>query len=160
MQIIEYEEKYLDDVKELLVELEQYIVEIDEDKLDRLHPDYKDKMAVLDLKEVKENEEKCFLAVENNKAIGLIMGIIRKYDEFDYLDYKCPKTGEVTELVVSKNSRSNGIGNLLLNKMEDYFKSKNCEYIVIDVFAYNSSAINFYNKNGYHPRMMVDIKKI
>ena len=98
MQIIEYEEKYLDDVKELLVELEQYIVEIDEDKLDRLHPDYKDKMAVLDLKEVKENEGKCFLSVEKNKAIGLIMGIIRKYDEFDYLDYKCPKMGIVTEL--------------------------------------------------------------
>ena len=77
MQIIEYEEKYLDDVKKLLVELEQYIVEIDEDKLDRLHPDYKDKMAVLDLKEVKENEGKCFLAVENNKAIGLIMGIMK-----------------------------------------------------------------------------------
>ncbi len=32
--IIEYEEKYLDDVRDLLVELEEYIVSIDKDNLD------------------------------------------------------------------------------------------------------------------------------
>ena len=37
MQIIEYEEKYLEDVKDLLVELEEYILTIDEDNLDQLH---------------------------------------------------------------------------------------------------------------------------
>lgn len=31
MQIVEYENKYLEDVKELLVELEEYIVSIDKD---------------------------------------------------------------------------------------------------------------------------------
>lgn len=30
MKIIEYDEKYLDDVKDLLVELEEYILAIDE----------------------------------------------------------------------------------------------------------------------------------
>lgn len=34
MKIIEYEDKYLEDVKDLLVELEEYIVSIDKDKLD------------------------------------------------------------------------------------------------------------------------------
>ena len=34
MKIIEYEEKYLEDVKNLLLELEEYIVSIDEDNLD------------------------------------------------------------------------------------------------------------------------------
>ena len=32
--IIEYENKYLEDVRDLLVELEEYIVSIDEDNLD------------------------------------------------------------------------------------------------------------------------------
>ena len=41
MKIIEYEEKYLNDVKNLLVELEEYILSIDEDNLDQLHPEYK-----------------------------------------------------------------------------------------------------------------------
>ena len=160
MQIIEYEEKYLDDVKDLLVELEEYILSIDEDNLDQLHPDYRDKMALLDLQEVNENNGKCYLAIENDKAVGLIMGIIKKFDENDYLDYKCPKEGEITELIVTSKIRSNGVGQELINKMEEYFKSVGCEYILVDVFAYNKKGISFYDKQGYHSRMYTEIKKI
>lgn len=160
MKIIEYEDKYLEDVKDLLVELEQYIVSIDKDNLDQLHPEYREKMAILDLEEVKNNNGKCYIAVENDKAVGLIMGCIFSYNEYDYLDYKCPKRGEITELIVSNNVRSKGIGNMLMNKIEEYFKSLGCEYILVDVFAYNDDAINFYDKNGYHSRMYTNIKKI
>ncbi len=160
MKIIEYKEKYLEDVKDLLVELEEYILTIDKDNLDQLHPEYRDKMALLDLKKLKENNGKCFLAVENNKAVGVIMGIVGTYDKYDYLDYKCPKRGEITELIISKNVRSKGIGQMLMQKMEDYFRSIDCEYIVIDVFAYNELAINFYKKQGYHTRGLIDIKKL
>ncbi len=160
MQIIEYEDKYLEDVKDLLVELEEYILTVDKDELDQLHPEYREKMALLDLEEVKENDGKCFLAIENDKAIGLIMGTIIKYDEYDYLDYKCPKEGEITELIVTSKIRSKGVGQALMNKMEEYFKSVGCEYILVDVFAYNENGIKFYDKQGYHPRMHVGIKKI
>ena len=160
MKIIEYDDKYLEDVRDLLVELEEYILTIDEDELDQLHPEYREKMALLDLQEVNENDGKCYLAIENDKAIGLIMGIIIKFDEYDYLDYKCPKEGEITELIVTSNTRNNGVGQLLMEKMEEYFKSVGCEYILVDVFAYNKNGINFYDKQGYHPRMHTGIKKI
>ena len=160
MKIIEYEEKYLEDVKDLLVELEEYIISIDKDNLDQLHQDYREKMAILDLEEVNENNGKCYLAIEDDKAIGLIMGIIPPYEEFDYLDYKCPKRGEITELIVTKKVRSNGVGKALMNKMEEYFKNLGCEYIHVDVFAYNESGINFYKKDGYHTRMENMIKKV
>ena len=160
MKIIEYEEKYLENVKDLLVKLEEYIISINKDNLDRIHPDYRNLMAIKYLNEVKENEGKCYLAVENNDVIGLIMGIIPSYDKYDYLDYKCPKRGIITELVVSKNNRSNGVGTKLIRKLEDYFKSKSCEYVLVDVFAYNDIGNNFYNKNGYHNRMYTSIKKI
>ncbi len=160
MEIIEYEEKYLEDVKDLLVELEEYIISIDKDKLDRLHPEYREKMAVLDLDEVKNNNGKCYLAIQNGKAIGVIMGILGTYEEYDYLDYKCPRRGEVTELIVTKKIRSNGVGQKLMEKMEEYFRSIDCEYVVIDVFAYNDIGINFYNKLGYHTRGLLDIKKL
>lgn len=160
MQIIEYEDKYLEDVRDLLVELEEYILTVDKDELDQLHPEYREKMALLDLEEVNENYGKCFLAIENDKAIGLIMGTIIKYDEYDYLDYKCPKEGEITELIVTSKIRSKGVGQALMNKMEEYFKSVGCEYILVDVFAYNENGIKFYDKQGYHPRMHVGIKKI
>ena len=135
MQIIEYEDKYLEDVKDLLTELEEYILSIDKDNLDRLHPGYHDKMAILDLEEVQNYQGKCYLAIEDDKAIGLIMGTIPKYDEYDYLDYKCPKRGRITELIVTSKIRSNGVGQALMNKIEEYFKSFGCEYILVDVFA-------------------------
>lgn len=158
--IIEYEEKYLDDVRDLLVELEEYIISIDKDNLDVIHPDYKEKMAIVDLEELGENNGKCYLYVVDNKALALIMGCVRPYDKYDYLDYKCPKTGIITELIVSKNLRSTGIGQKMIDEMEKYFKSIGCEYILVDVFAYNEKAINFYSKKDYHSRMHTMIKKI
>ena len=117
-------------------------------------------MAFLDLEEVNKNNGKCYLTVENNKAIGLIMGCIFPYDEYDYLDNKCPKRGEITELIVTSKIRSKGIGQELINKMEEYFKSVGCEYVIVDVFAYNDIGKNFYNKKDYHARMETMIKKI
>ena len=86
MRIIVYEDKYLEDVRNLLTELEKYIVSIDEDGLDQVHPEYHEKMALVDLNEVKNNSGMCYLAIEDDKAIGLIMGTIPPYDEYDYFN--------------------------------------------------------------------------
>ena len=52
----------------------------------------------------------------------------------------------ITELIVTSKIRSKGVGQALMDKMEEYFKFNNCEYVLVDVFAYNENAINFYNK--------------
>ncbi len=160
MKIVEYEDKYLEDVRDLLVELEEYLISIDEDHLDQIHEEYREKMALVDLKDVNDNNGKCYLAIDDNKAIGLIMGTIPPYDEYDYLDYKCPKRGRIIELIVTSKVRSKGIGQALIDKMEEYFKSVGCEYVLVDVFGYNDNALKFYFKKGYHARMLTTIKKL
>ena len=160
MEIIEYKKKYLNDVRDLLTELEKYIVSIDKDDLDQVDQEYHKKMAILDLLEVKKNKGKCYLAIEEDTVVGLIMGTIPPYDKYDYLDYKCPKRGEITELIVSSKVRNKGVGKALMERLEEYFKSCGGEYVLVDVFAYNENAIKFYDKMGYHPRMYTDIKKI
>ncbi len=160
IKITEYEEKYLEDVKDLFVELEEYLVSIDQDNLDRVHDDYREIYTKIALNEFKEEDGKCYLAIQNDKAIGLIIGTIPKYDKYDYLDYKCPKRGCITELIVTSKVRSNGIGQKLIDTLEDYFKSVGCEYVIVDIFAYNDSAMKFYFKKGFHPRMVTGIKKI
>lgn len=45
MSIIEYSDKYLEDVKYSLVELEEYILSIDKDNLYQLHLDYREKCS-------------------------------------------------------------------------------------------------------------------
>ena len=87
------------------------------------------------------------------------MNII-EYEEYDYLDYICPKRWIIKELIVTAKIRNKGVGQLLINKMEEYFKSVGCEYVLVDVFAYNQKAITFYNKKNYHSRMIVEIKKL
>jgi GNAT superfamily N-acetyltransferase len=160
MEIIEYEDKYLEDVRDLLTELEEYLVSIDKDDLDHVHPEYHEKMALVSLENVKDHDGKCYLAVEDGKAIGLIIGTIPPYDEYDYLDYKCPKRGVIDELIVTSKVRSTGVGKELMKTLEDYFISKGCEYVLVDIFAYNENAINFYGRRGYHNRMHVGIKKL
>ncbi len=160
MKYMEYDKHYESDVKNLILELQNYIVGIDEDKLNILTDKYKDEAFNKTIVEIKENQGKIFIAVEKNKCVGFVAGIIHKYEKFDYLDYKCPKKGEITELIVTNNLESKGIGSELISLMENYFKSENCEYISLDVFSYNSNAIKFYTKKNYHSRLISMIKKI
>ncbi len=159
MEIIEYETKYDNDIKNLLEELQEYIVSLDPYHFNIMKDDYKDKIYLKDMEEVNNNKGKIYLAQEDNKIIGLIMGVIREpVIEFDY--ERLNKMGDVIELIVTKNIRSKGVGHQLLSKMEEYFKNEDCCTINIDVFGYNDIGKNFYMKNGYHTRMMTVSKRI
>lgn len=159
LEIINYSNKYNESIKDLLVELQEYIAEIDKEKYNILTNEYREKYFKKTMDEVNKYEGKIFLAIENEKIIGLIVGLINNEEETTY-DFKTPKRGRVTELVVSKECRSNGIGKQLLDKMEKYFKEVGCKGVLIDVFAYNENAQKFYYKNGYFNRNVEVMKKI
>lgn len=159
MEIINYSNKYNESIKDLLVELQEYISALDREKYNILTNNYREKYFEKTMNEVNKYEGKIFLAIDNEKVIGLIIGLINNEEENTY-DFKAPKRGRITELVVSKECRSNGIGKQLLNKMEIYFKEVGCQGVLIDVFAYNENAQNFYYKNGYFNRNIEVMKKI
>ena len=151
--IFEYEEKYAEEVKDLLVELQEHIVNIDKEKYNKITPPYRELYFSKTLDEVKKYDGKIFLYKENDHIVGLIVGIMNLNAEETY-DFKAPKRGRISELVVSKNCRSKGIGKKLLNAMEEYLKAFGCQDILIEVFGYNELAIKFYEKMGYHTRMV------
>jgi len=68
MNVIEYDGGFLEDAKDLLVELEEYILNIDKDNLEQLHAWYWDKIAILDLAEANNNLYKCHLTIDNSKV--------------------------------------------------------------------------------------------
>lgn len=160
MEIEELKEMYFKNVKDLLMELQEYIIEIDNFKLNVLAKDYREKYFEYMLKDCKNNQGKVFVAVNGNKVVGMIAGFVQRYEERDKLDYACPKKGVVAELIVNKSARCDGVGSKLLNEMEVYFKSINCEYCQIDVFAPNEDAKTFYCKKGYKDRMITLFKKL
>lgn len=155
--VIEYDKKYDEDIKDLLVELQNYIVDMDKEKYNIISDEYREKYFEKTIEEVEKNNGKILLYLENNKVVGLIVGIINNEETLEY-DFKAPKRGRITELIVSKNIRSKGIGSVLLEEMTKYLKDNNCKDILIEVFGYNENAIKFYEKNGYHTRLIDMIK--
>ena len=160
MEIIELNSSFFEDFKDLLVELQKYVVSIDKFKLNKLSPDYREKYFEKTLKEVEENEGKIFIAVEDGKAVGAVCGFMERYSVEDELDFTCPKRGVISELVVSESCRAGGVGKSLVAKMEEFLISCGAEFILLDVFAYNENAKIFYSKRGYEERMITLIKRV
>ena len=160
MKIIEYDSIYDEQIKDLLVDLQNYLIDIDDWHTQILPNNYRDDYFEMDLELINKQDGKIFLAIENDKIIGLVLGVVNLNDEIDKLTNDCAKTGNVLELIVKNSSRGHGIGKSLLNEIETYFKNINCKRINIEVFGPNKSALNFYLKNDYTIRDYIVSKKI
>ena len=151
--IVEYDSKYDEDIKDLLVQLQQHLADIDKEKYNIVGDRYREKYFEKTLEEVKKCSGKILLYKDNDKIVGLIVGLINN-DETKRYDFKAPKRGRITELIVDKEYRGKQIGKQLLNEMKKYLKSIGCDKILIAVFGYNEGAIKFYKDNGFHVRML------
>ena len=158
--IIEYDMQYDEQIKDLLVELQNYLIDIDDWHTQVMLPEYRENSFKMDMKQIEKQNGKIYLAIENDIVIGLIMGVVEVKDEIDKLTNDCAKTGSVIELIVKNNIRGNGIGKSLLEKIEEYFKSINYKRINIEVFGPNKKGLNFYKKNDYITRDIIVSKRI
>jgi ribosomal protein S18 acetylase RimI-like enzyme len=151
--IIDYDSKYDEEIKDLLVELQEYLSNLDKEGFNIVGKDYREEYFLKTMDEVKSNEGKILLYKVDGKIVGLAVGIVNN-EPLDRCDFKVPKRGRVTELIVKKEYRGKKIGSKLLGEIKSYLKSIGCEKILIAVFGYNEGAIKFYKENGYHMRMM------
>ena len=158
--IVEYDSKFDEQIKDLLVELQNYLIDIDNWHTQIMLPEYREKYFKMDMEKVKNQDGKIYLEIENNTVNGLIIGVVEEKDDIDKLTNDCAKTGSVIELIVKNNIRGNGIGKNLLEKLEEYFKSINCKRINIEVFGPNKKGLNFYEKNDYVVRDYIVSKEI
>lgn len=55
----------------------------------------------------------------------------------------------ITELVITENQRSKGIGRLLINQLTDIAKDKKISKIGLTATYDNTGAMNFYSNNGF-----------
>lgn len=149
MMLLEYTEEYRDSTTQLLVELQEYIVSIDEGDVQTLTQRYREEYLNYTLAGIRKYNGKLYLAMEDGKPVGLIAGIIEPKDEVDTLTNRCPMRGKVTELVISYHYRHKGLGKALFEKLETYFAEKGCEFIAVDVYGPNQEAKAFYKSLGY-----------
>ncbi len=159
MVIVSYDNKYEENLKNLLVELQEYIVSIDREEFNRAEEEFREKYFSKIMEDVNKYEGKIFLALENDIVVGAIIGVINN-DEIDNYDFKAPKRGRVIDLVVANDYQGMGIGKKLLQSMENHFKDVGCRGVLLDVFAYNDKAYKFYEKYGYFNRTIQMMKNI
>lgn len=160
MEIVEYEARFEEAVKDLLVTLQAYLVEIDPEKIQVLPGCYREHYFRFTMDSIAAQEGRLLLAVRHGKAVGLIAGVIETKDDADRLTNRCPKRGRITELVVEPSARGSGAGKALLREMEACLRRMGCAYIAIDVFGPNRNALEFYRRNGYEIRNVEVMKKV
>lgn len=160
MKIVEFNKSHSEQVKDLLVQLQEYIVSLDKNKLNIITPQYREMYFKKTLNEIRKNKGKMFVALSNENVVGMVCGYLATYDKWDKIDYVCPKKGVITELVVDKNLRGGGVGKQLMQQMEDYFKGVGCEFVLLQVFAPNINGKKFYDKLGYEDSLINMLKKL
>ncbi len=99
------------------------------------------------------------IAEDEGKMIGCIIGVIDRV-ETDNLERYPSINGKIKELIVLPEYRGQNVGNELMQRIEQYFTSKNCDVSTIECFAPNEDAYRFYKKLNYMDRDHILIKSI
>ncbi|MBE6692250.1 MAG: GNAT family N-acetyltransferase [Ruminococcaceae bacterium] len=110
-----------------------------------MFPDLISKYTVeeLELRFLNDNHG-VFVAVNDNRVLGYVFcDIIKEGNGF---------TLYVDDLCVSPRARKNGIGHMLMDKAVEYGRKSNCSQLMLNVWEFNSSAVDFYEKYGLTTR--------
>lgn len=159
VKIIEFKEEYTEAAKDLLVELQSHIARLDKRGVIIVTDSFRDGYFNLVSEDVKKQNGKIFIALTDGSAIGLAICKIFQGGGEAEVSSTCPKTGFISDLVVTENLRGRGIGSLLLKRCEEYFKGCGCEYTQLEVFAPNTRAFELYKKSGFEPLCIYMSKK-
>ena len=95
------------------------------------------------LKTILEHPDNCiYVATVNGKVIGWIHGFYSMRVESDFFV-------EIGGLVVRENSRKNGIGKLLVDKLIEWTELKNCRKVRVRCNVIITESHKFYEKIGF-----------
>ena len=84
---------------------------------------------------------KCFVAEKENSIVGIALIYYR------FSTWK-GKTIHIEDLIVTKNFRNKGVGNLLFERVINYANEMKVKRVSWEVLDWNINAIDFYKKKG------------
>ncbi|MDP6561479.1 MAG: GNAT family N-acetyltransferase [Candidatus Peribacteraceae bacterium] len=105
----------------------------------------------------RKKKEMIYIAEESGVVLGCITGIIHTISD-DHLERYPSKDGVIQEVFIHPDYRKQGVGAMLIQKMEEYFWSQDCSTVKLDCFAKNQKAHAFYKKLGYEDRRIIMLK--
>lgn len=114
MNIIPYSNEK-QQVVNLLIELQEYLVSVDDEKVQTIDDEYGEKYFTYLQGLVKNHDGIILLAVSGSEVVGFIAGYIEPKDEEDIITNRCPKRGIISDLAVTASCRGSGVGKDLMN---------------------------------------------
>ena len=105
---------------------------------------------------VENKNNVVFVAKDSNKFIGFIK--ITKLSRPPV--YAIKTIGEITDLFVLSEHRTNGIGRDLVQKAFDWFKSNELDLVWLRVHSPNLRGNSFWKKFGFEEYMVERIKRL
>lgn len=133
-------------------ELQDFLVSVDDLKRGRRMPEYGESYTERTLQNVSKSNGVFYVAEAEGRIVGLVVGIMPEQTEEQLLEQVPLKRGVVLELVVEDRFRGKGVGTMLMERMEGYFKQNCCSVSGVDVFFPNKNAYRLYRKLGYRER--------
>ena len=100
------------------------------------------------------------MAQQDQDIVGCIAGIIEEQSTEDLLGTIPSKSAPILELIIKNEHRDQGIGSMLIKRMEDYFRIKGCDFVRVKVFVHNTDAREFYARQQYSDRVIDMVKKL
>ena len=93
-------------------------------------------------------------AIDNNKLIGSVMGVI-----CEELYGDCKPFLVLENMIVDINYRNKGLGKALITKLEEIATKKNCTQVLLITESNRIDACKFYESAGYSPQTHKGFKK-
>jgi|GEM_PF-6063319 len=89
------------------------------------------------IKSLKINSETSFYMIDNDIPIGFLLSTTKK------------KSSYISSIIVLKEFRSKGYGQILLQKGISLLLENGCNNAILEVLQDNTNAVNFYKKEGF-----------
>lgn len=137
IEIKEYDEKYAKEMSDIII-TNMYEINIKDhgkEVIDKISKHFTEE----EIKKNFPNKEKCYVAIKDGKIVGTASISKFRGDETGYKYI-------IQTVFVNMENHHQGIGTLLINKIEEYAKSINANELVIPSSIYG---LEFYRKLGY-----------
>ena len=102
---------------------------------------------------LQEADKPIFIAEEADKVLGYCFCQVRVYQDSTVLTDR--KELYIDDLCVDENCRGQHIGTVLYDRAVAYAKSIGCQFLTLNVWRGNDSAMGFYEKAGLTPRSIM-----
>lgn len=97
------------------------------------------------------------IAESNRRIFAFLRGSLY-WD--DWMSWKKGKGAELWDIYIEEGLRNRNVGQKMMKIFLEWCRSKNVDYVLVNVAAKNSGAIKFYEKSGFISNQIIMEKKL